>query len=86
MIISKSIDLLEKSEPGEMKKFHKPAKELLILKILKMQWNEKINAQQEEAYSDKEKPCLKDESIKYYLLEKLKKGRTCQGHSSMEMR
>ena len=37
MITSKSIDLLEKSEHGEMKKFHKPAKELLILKILKMQ-------------------------------------------------
>ena len=41
MIINKIIDLLEKSEPGEMKKFYKPAKEM---KDIKMHWKEKIKA------------------------------------------
>lgn len=71
MIINKSIDILEKSESGEMKKFHKLAKEK---KYIKMQWKEKIKSHQKEAHSDKEKSCLKDESTKYNILEKLKKG------------
>lgn len=71
MIINKSIDILEKSESGKMKKFHKLAKEI---KYIKMQWKEKIKSHQKEAHSDKEKSCLKDESAKYNILEKLKKG------------
>ena len=69
MIINKSIDLLETSEPVAIKKFRKPSKEI---KDIKMQWKEKIKAHQDETYSDKEKSCLKKESTKY-LLEILKK-------------
>ena len=72
MIVNKSINLLEKSEHGGMKKFHKPVKEI---KDIKMQWKEKINAHQEKAYSEKEKSCLKVESTKYDLLEKCKNRR-----------
>ena len=38
-----------------------------------MQWKEKIKAHQVKTHSDKEKSCLKEESTKYNLLEKLKK-------------
>ena len=38
-----------------------------------MQWKEKIKANQDETDSEKEKSCLKEESTKYDLLEKLKK-------------
>ena len=70
MIINKSIDLLETSEPVEIKKFQKSSKEV---KDIKMQWKEKIKAHQVETYSDQEKSCLKEDSRKYDLLEKLKK-------------
>ena len=70
IIINKSIDLLETSEPVEIKKFRKPSKEI---KDIKMQWKEKIKAHQVKTHSDKEKSCLKEESTKYNLLEKLKK-------------
>ena len=70
MIINISIDLLETSAPVEIKKFRKPSKGI---KDIKMQWKEKIKAHQDEIYSDKEKSCLKKESTKYYLLEKLKR-------------
>ena len=63
-------NLLETSEPVETKKFQKHSKEI---KDIKMQWKEKIKAHQDEAYSDKEKSCLKEESTKYSLLQKLKK-------------
>ena len=62
--------MLETSEPVQMKEFRKPSKEI---KDTKMQWKEKIKAHQDETYSDKEKSCLKEESTKYDLLEKLKK-------------
>ena len=70
MITNKNKDLLETSEPVEKKKFRKPSKEI---KDIKIQWKEKIKAHQDETYSDKEKSCLKEESTKYNLLEKLKK-------------
>ena len=70
MIINKSIDLLETSEPVEIKKFRKPSKQI---KDIKMQRKEKIKAHQDKMHSDKEKSCLKEESTKYDLLGTLKK-------------
>ena len=62
--------MLETSEPVEIKKFQKSSKEV---KDIKMQWKEKIKDHQDETYSDQEKSCLKEDSTKYDLLEKLKK-------------
>ena len=70
MVINKSMDLLEKAEPKEIRKLSKPAQEI---KEIKIQWKEKIKAHQAEAYTEKEDSCLKEESTKYDLLEKLKK-------------
>lgn len=67
MVINKSMDLLEKAEPKEIRKLRKPVQEI------KMQWKEKIKAHEAEAYTEKENTCLKEESTKYDLLEKLKK-------------
>ena len=70
MVINKSSDLLQNADPKEMKQFRKPAQEI---KEIKMQWKQMVQAHQAEAYSEKENACLKEESTKYDLLEKLKK-------------
>ena len=69
MILNKGFDLVEDKDPAEMKKFRKPA---LEIKQIKLQWKETIKTHQQDAYTEKEKSCLKDESTKYELLEKLK--------------
>ena len=70
MILNKGKDLLQGKQPDEMKKFRKPA---IQIKEIKLQWKSKIKAHQQEAYSEKEKSCLKSESTRYELLEMLKK-------------
>ena len=69
MVLNKGMDYLENAEPTEFKKFRKPAQEV---KKLKLEWKEKLNEHAKEAYSEKEKSCLKDESDKLDVLEKLK--------------
>ena len=71
MIINKRRDFLEISEQVEKKKFQNHSKEI---KDIKMEWKEKIKTHQKKTYSDKEKSCLQEESTKFDLLEKLKKG------------
>ena len=61
------MDLLESAEPGDINKY--PAKDI---KELKLKWKERVQTLQSEAYSEKEKVALREESVKYELLEKLK--------------
>jgi hypothetical protein len=70
MIINKSMDLLEKVEPKQIRKLRRQAQEI---KENKVQWQEKIKTHQKETYTDKEKCALKNDSTKYDLLEKSKK-------------
>ena len=69
-IINKSIDIPEIAEPGEIRKYWKPAQEI---QEIKMEWKEKVKLHQVEAISEKEVSCLKDESIIYELIERLKR-------------
>ncbi len=70
MVLNKSIDILEQSNPNDFKKFIKPSKEV---KEIKLEWADKVKQQKTEAFSEKEKASLSEESKKYSLLETLKK-------------
>jgi hypothetical protein len=69
MVLNKSKDILQAVDPSDIKKYRKPAK---IIKEIKMEWSKRVQEHQQEAYTEKEKACLKDESTKYQLLETLK--------------
>ena len=69
MVINKSMDLLEKSCANEIFQYRKPAKDI---KEIKTQWKSLVESQKAENYNEKEKVTLREESIKYELLEKLK--------------
>ena len=68
MIIDKSMDTLEKAEPRGIRNFQKPAQEV---KEIKIEWGKHVKLQQAEAYTAKQRSCIKDESTMYELLEKL---------------
>ena len=70
MLINKCKDILDKTDPSEMKKYNMPAKEI---KEIKLQWQERLKEQQTKDFSKKEKSSLHQESQKYNLLELLKK-------------
>lgn len=70
MIINKSSDLLDQMDASDINKFSKPAK---AIKEIKLKWKKNIELHAKEAYSDKEKASLHEESIKYDLLERLKR-------------
>ena len=70
MLINKCKDILKKTDPSEMKKYIMPAKEI---KEIKLQWQETLKEQQTKDFSEKEKSSLHQESLKYNLLELLKK-------------
>ena len=70
MLINKSKDILDKTDPSEMKKYIMPAKEV---KEIKLQWQERLKEQQTKDFSEKEKSSLHQELQKYNLLELLKK-------------
>ena len=72
MVANKSMDILQAADPSDIKKYRKPAQ---IIKEIKMEWLKRVQEHQQEAYSEKEKACLKDESTKYQLLEALKRER-----------
>ena len=63
------IDILLSENANEMYKFAKPAKRI---KELKLEWKEKIKEQQKKGLSDKGTANLKEESVKYSVLESLK--------------
>ena len=46
---SKSMDLLESAEPGDINKYRKPAKDI---KELKLKWKDHLQTLQSEAYSE----------------------------------
>ena len=75
MLINKCEDILDNTDPSEMKKYIMPAKEI---KEIKFQWQERLKEQQTKDFSEKEKSSLHQESLKYNLLELLKK-ETFQG-------
>ena len=70
MLINKSKDILDKTDPSEMKKYIKPAKEI---KEIKLQWQERLKEQQAKDFSEKEKSSLHQESQKYNLLQLIEK-------------
>ena len=70
MLTNKSKDILDKTDPSEMKKYIMPAKEI---KEIKLQWQERFKEQQTKDFPEKEKSSLHQESQKYNLLELLKK-------------
>ena len=70
MLINKSKDILDKTDPSEMKKYIMPEKEI---KEIKLQWQERFKEQQTKDFPEKEKSSLHQESQKYNLLELLKK-------------
>ena len=70
MLINKCKDILDKTDPSEMKKYIMPAKEI---KEIKLQWQERFKEQQTKDFPEKEKSSLHQESQKYNLLELLKK-------------
>ena len=55
MLINKSKDILDKTDPSEMKKYIRPAKEI---KEIKLQWQERLKEQQTKDFSEKEKSSL----------------------------
>ena len=69
MVINKSVDLLVAVEPGEHYKYRKPAKEV---KDIKLKWRTMVQSHQQDAYQEKDRIRLKDESTRYTLLEELK--------------
>ena len=70
MIINKSSDLLDQMDASDINKFSKPA---TAIKEIKLKWKKNIELHAKEAYSDKDKARLHEESIKYDLLERLKR-------------
>ena len=68
--INKSSDLLDQMDASVINKFSKPAK---AIKEIKIKWKKNIELHAKEAYSDKQKASLHEESIKYDLLERLKR-------------
>ena len=70
MLINKSKDILDKTDPSEMKKYIKPAKEI---KEIKLQWQERLKEQQAKDFSEKGKSSLHQESQKYNLLQLIEK-------------
>ena len=70
MLINKCKDILNKTDPSEMKKYIIPAKEI---KEIKLQWQERFKEQQTKDFPEKEKSSLHQESQKYNLLELLKR-------------
>ena len=70
MILNKSSDILQSVDPQDIKKYRKPSQEI---KDLKLEWSKRIQQHQKEAYTDKEKAALKQESVKYELLSSLMK-------------
>ena len=69
MVINKCVDLLVAVEPGEHYKYRKPAQEV---KDIKLKWRTMVQSHQQDAYQEKDKIRLKDESTRYTLLEELK--------------
>ena len=51
MVINKCIDLLQKKESGQFRKYHKEAAEI---KEIKLEWNSKMKELQERGYQEKE--------------------------------
>ena len=81
--MNKSIDLLNKSNLTEFKKFKKPALEIQKVKI---QWADSIKQQLAEGYTVKEAANVKADSIEFNLLEQLKQDKTFLGHSQQLMK
>ena len=69
MILNKCLDILLSENANEMYKFAKPANRIIGLKL---EWKENIKEQQKKGLSDKETANLKEESVKYSVLESLK--------------
>ena len=70
MVLNKSVDLLMDCDSAAVKCFRKPAQ---AIKELKKEWTSRVQEHQKKGFADKDLSNLKAKSVKYELLECLKK-------------
>ena len=68
MVINKSMDIFQGADPTDIIQFSKPA---AAIKELKLDWSKRVQEQQLEAFTEKEKKNLKYDFDIYEQLEEL---------------